>query len=210
MDRERNFVDVVVSEVHKTIRDAERNVKNEWYAAKWEARVSDEWSKLVRGVPSQMSDLAADGSFLMRYISAYGIKGFSFCIALGGSIVAVFGLGDTPIDYEDVSVGLIMVVASQLAFWAGHAVQKSADQRRDAKDQNRLLRLARYRGGSLTVIEATTDLRLPIDKTEAILRELAARGHAEVRVSESGMIVYHFIELEFADEKHRAKQVDEL
>lgn len=33
---------------------------------------------------------------------------------------------------------------------------------------------------------------MTVEKAEEILRELAARGHAEVRVSESGLIVYYF------------------
>ena len=60
------------------------------------------------------------------------------------------------------------------------------------------------------VIEAATDLRLTVDKTETMLRDLSARGYAEVRVSESGLLVYHFHEIERADEKPHARSVDEL
>ena len=49
-----------------------------------------------------------------------------------------------------------------------------------------------------------------LEKAEEILRELAARGHVEVRVSDSGLMVYHFPEIERWDEKHWAKPVDEL
>ncbi len=51
---------------------------------------------------------------------------------------------------------------------------------------------------------------MTVEKAEEILRDLAVRGHAEVRVSESGMIVYHFLEIERQDEKSRARPVDEL
>ena len=60
------------------------------------------------------------------------------------------------------------------------------------------------------VLEAATDGRMTVDTAEEILRELAARGHAEVRVSESGLLVYHLSEIERAEEKDRARPVDEL
>ena len=49
-----------------------------------------------------------------------------------------------------------------------------------------------------------------MEKAEEILRELAVRGHAEMRVSESGLVVYHFPEIEHWDERHWARPVDEL
>ena len=60
------------------------------------------------------------------------------------------------------------------------------------------------------MLEAATDTRITVEKSEEILRELTARGHVEVRVSESGLLIYHFPEIERWDEKHRAKPVDEL
>ena len=54
------------------------------------------------------------------------------------------------------------------------------------------------------------DTRITVEKTEEILRELTISGHAEMRISDSGMVVYHFPEIERWDEKHRARPVDEL
>lgn len=211
-----HIVDEIVSEVSDALKDAERNIRREW---SW---TRDDWQKSktasdirsakqkLNEVPDRLSDLATDGSCLLRYILAYSIKFGSFWTAFAGLIVTVQGLTDTPVDMEHLTVGLALLASGQFGFWCGHLVHKSANRKRAAKDQNRLLRLARNRGGSLTVLEAATDLKLTVDKTEDMMRELAARGHAEVRVSDSGLLVYHFAEIEYASEKDDARPVDEL
>ena len=216
MRKPNHLVDEIVSEVTDALKDAERNIRREW---SW---TRDDWqkSRTVRDfksakeklneVPDRLSDLATDGSCFVRYALAYSIKFGSFWMAFGGLIVTGSGLSDTPMDLEELTVGLALLASGQLGFWFGHLIHKSANRKRTAKDQNRLLRLARSKGGSLTVLEAATDLRLTVDKTEDMMRELAARGHAEVRVSESGLLVYHFAEIEYASEKSGARPVDEL
>ncbi len=216
MPKSHRIIDEIVSEVSGALKDAERNIRREW---NW---TRDDWQQTktgrdiktatekLREVPDRLSDLATDGSCFVRYLFAYSIKGFSLMMAFGGLMAAGNGIVDSPMDLETVAAGLCLLVSGQLGFWGGHLIHKSANRKRDAKDQNRLLRLARRRGGSLTVLEAATDLRLTVDKTEEMLRELAARGHTEVRVSESGLLVYHFAEIEFASEKSGARPVDEL
>ena len=216
MGKKSQLVDEIVSEVAGALKDAERNIRREWT---W---TRDDWnqSRTVKDfkaakqklneVPDRLSDLATDGSCLVRYVLAYSIKFIAFWTAFGGLIVAVSGLTQDQMDFHELSIGLALLASGQFGFWCGHLIHKSANRKRDAKDQNRLLRLARNRGGSLTVLEAATDLKLPVDKTEDMMRELAARGHAEVRVSESGLLVYHFAEIEFASEKSDARPVDEL
>ena len=216
MPKSHNIVDGIVSEVTSALKDAESNVRREW---SW---TRDDWHQTktagdlktakqkLNEVPDRLSDLATDGGCFVRYVFAYSMKGFSAMMALGGLIAAATGFADSPMDLENIAVGLSLLASGQLGFWGGHLIHKSANRKRDAKDQNRLLRLARGRGGNLTVLEAAADLRLTVDKTEDMLRELAARGHVEVRVSESGLLVYHFAEIELESEKYGAKPVDEL
>ena len=144
----------------------------------------------------------------MRYMFAYSIKGFAALMGLSGVIAIIAGVSKGKTD--GITIGLCLLVFAQGSFWVGHRTQKAADRRVAEKDQHRLLRLARDRGGILSVIEAATDLRLTVDKTETMLRDLSARGYAEVRVSESGLLVYHFHEIDRADEKPHARSVDEL
>lgn len=216
MRSHKHVVDEIVSEVTDALKDAERNIRREW---RW---TREDWQKSrtardirsardrLNEVPDRLSDFATDGSCFVRYLFAYSIKGGSILVAVIGLIATFHGFTENPTSLESVAAGLGLLAAGQLGFWGGHAIHRSANRRRDAKDQNRLLRLARSRGGSLTVLEAAADLRLTVDKTEDMLRELAARGHAEVRVSESGLLVYHFAEIEYASEKAEARPVDEL
>lgn len=214
MRRHGNFVEEIVSDVSDALKDAESNIRREWHWAKSEwgqSQASNDFRSAgmkFRNVPNRVSDFATDGSCLVRYMFAYSTKGFAALMGLGELITTIVGFSQG--NKDPTTVGLCLLVFAQFAYWTGHRIQKTADRRGDEKDQNRLLRLARDRSGSLSVIEAATDLRLTVDKTEAILRELAARGYAEVRVSESGLLVYHFHEIERAHEKRDAKPVDEL
>jgi hypothetical protein len=154
----------------------------------------------------------------MRYLFAYGLIGMAALQGFGGLMVVLFALashqpwvnGSTPSMLEPLSVGLVLIVTSQLIWWAGRQVKKSADKKTYARDQHRILRLAREKGGSLTVLEAATESKMTVEKTEEILRELTISGHTEMRISDSGMVVYHFLEIERWDEKHWARPVDEL
>ncbi len=146
----------------------------------------------------------------MRYLFGYFLKGFAVLQGVIGLTVALTALMTGRHTWQMVSVGLLLLATAQLIWWTGRLVHRSADRKRYVQHQHRLLKLARKKGGSLTVLEAATDARMTVEKAEEILRELAARGHAEVRVSESGLIVYCFPEIERWDEKHRARPVHEL
>ncbi len=149
----------------------------------------------------------------MRYALAFVLKATAILFGLGGLMGPVFsgfqpsGFRLAPLDF---SMGLV-VVAIALVFWlAGCRVHASAERKRYAQYQHRLLRLAREKGGSLTVLEAATDGSMTVEKAAEILGDLAVGGSAEVRVSESGLVVYHFPEVERGAEKYRAKPVDDL
>lgn len=147
----------------------------------------------------------------MRYLMAYSMKGFGLMNGLGGFFMVAVALAEHgPQGSEALCMGLGLLVFSQMLWWGGNRFKKSAEERTYARDQHRILRLAREKEGSITVLEAATEIRMTVDKAEEILRELAARGHAEMRISDSGMIVYHFPEIERWEERHWAKRVDDL
>lgn len=165
----------------------------------------------IKRVPNRLSDLATDGGCAMRYLMAYGMKGVGLMQGLGGMFVIAIALAEQGFrGSEPLSIGLSLLVCSQVLWWGGNRVKKSADKRAYARDQYRILRLAREKDGSLTVLEVATEIRMTVEKAEEILRELAARGHAEMRIADSGMIVYHFPEIERWEERHWAKRVDDL
>lgn len=218
------LADEIARKIDRAVNDAERRVKNKWKSG-WKAQVHStsgdfrSATNQFKRMPDRLSDLATDGNCAMRYLLAYGFKGMAALQGFAGVMVVIITLAQhgpwndtqwTQDFLEPFSAGLGLIITSQLIWWAGRQIQKSADKKAHARDQNRILRLARDKGGNLTVLEAATDLRLTVEKTEEILRELAIGGHTEMRISDSGMVVYHFLEIERWDEKHWARPVDEL
>ena len=216
------LADEIASKIDHAVNNAERKIKKKW-KGNWEARVHSASSEFqtatnsFKRVPDRLSDLATDGSCAMRYLFAYGLIGMAALMGFCGLMLVLITLvehppwADTnPFRHEELSAGLCIIVFSQLIWWAGRRVKRSGDKKAHAKNQHRILRLAREKGGSLTVTEAAMDTRITVEKTEEILRELTISGHAEMRISDSGLVVYHFPEIEHWDEKNRARPVDEL
>ena len=217
------LADEIASKIDRAVNDAERKIKKKW-KGNWEARVHSASSDFqtatnsFKRVPDRLSDLATDGSCAMRYLFAYGLIGMAALLGFCGLVAVLIALaeylpwvnGPTSFKYEELSGGLALIVFSQIIWWAGRRVKRSGDKKAHAKNQHRILRLAREKGGSLTVTEAAMDTRITVEKTEEILRELTISGHAEMRISDSGLVVYHFPEIERWDEKYRARPVDEL
>ena len=211
----QRIADRIAYEVDKAVRDAQDTWQRGWKSRVKQTRTAHDLRTAgthLKRVPARLSDLATDGSIAMRYLFGYLLKGLAALQGFGGLMAAGITVAtkSNPWNHEELSIGLVLLVTAQLVWWAGHLVHKSADRKQHGKDQHRLLRLAREKGGNLTVLEAATDGRLTVEKAEDILRELAARGHAEVRVSDSGLLVYHFPEIVRWDEKYWAKPVDEL
>ncbi|MDE2800241.1 MAG: hypothetical protein OXI94_16370 [Gemmatimonadota bacterium] len=214
------LADEIASKIDRAVNDAERKIKKKW-RGNWEARVHTASSDFqsatnsFKRVPDRLSDLATDGSCAMRYLFAYGLIGMAALMGFCGLVLVLIALLEYPPSgnstmLEKLSGGLALIVFSQIIWWAGRRVKRSGDEKAHAKNQHRILRLAREKGGSLTVTEAAMDTRITVEKTEEILRELTISGHAEMRISDSGLVVYHFPEIEHWDEKHRARPVDEL
>lgn len=68
-----------------------------------------------------------------------------------------------------------------------------------------VLQLARKKGGRLTLLEVVTELEVGVDEAEAVLEDLQVRGIAGLLVSDSGLLVYSFHELQYLADKDSAK-----
>ena len=111
--------------------------------------------------------------------------------------------------YEDpLSVGVAFVILGGLLWFLSHRLDESAQLVRDRSRQNSVIRLARERGGKLTVTETAADTGITMEEADRILRDLTEGGYVEMEVSDSGMVVYRFPEIVFANEKSRSKGVD--
>ena len=196
----RNILDEIAYEIEKAICD----VKVAWrdFGESRPAR--------PRRLAFRISDMATDGSCAMRYALGHFLNVASVLFGVAAIVPFVIGIYKRSFTPETL-LFIIAVLTTAVVFrLAGRRMRRSADMKKYAQYQHRLLRLAREKGGSLTVLEAATDGRMTVEKAGEILRTLGEKGSAEVRVSESGLVVYHFPEIERGAEKNRAKPVDEL
>jgi hypothetical protein len=93
----------------------------------------------------------------------------------------------------------------------GAGGRKRLEERREVLRQqtltSELVRLAGQRGGKLTAVEVVSEFAVTPDEAEAALRDLVVRGLAEPEVTESGLLVYAFHDVQRLEEKPRSKGV---
>lgn len=70
-----------------------------------------------------------------------------------------------------------------------------------------VLKLARRLEGRLTAMEVVTELGVGIVEAEAVLKSFNDRGIAGLLISDSGLLVYSFRDLEYLDEKDSARSL---
>lgn len=97
-----------------------------------------------------------------------------------------------------ITVGLPAVGAALLA--RGHFAEKSrlsgrrAELMRNTVDAE-IMRLAGERGGRLTAVEVAVALAMTPDAAAEALKQLGIRGHADVQVTDDGVLVYEFYDI---------------
>ncbi len=178
-------LDQVAAELGRAAKDAQRNWRN-WREAEGcgpnaRARIDlGSAAGKARDLPGRIQDIASEGSHAMRYFFGYCCKGFAILHASGGFGIIVFAVLTTLGGVRQFtssgflapfSGGLCMVIIAQMIWWAGRLLHRSADRKQYAHLQGRLLKLARTKGGNLTVLEAATDGKMTVEKAEEILRE---------------------------------------
>lgn len=68
-----------------------------------------------------------------------------------------------------------------------------------------LLRIARAHGGKLTIVEAVSELAVTPEEAKLSLDALAVRGLADFEVTDSGVVVYVFHDLQHLGDKSKSK-----
>ena len=90
-------------------------------------------------------------------------------------------------------------------FGVGRRIEaRQAALRRDTMEAE-ILRMAERHDGRLTAVEVAGELALPANTAEELLKELMARGMADIEVTDSGLLVYTFHEVRHLSEKEDAK-----
>ena len=70
-----------------------------------------------------------------------------------------------------------------------------------------ILKLAEKKCGKLTVVEVMSDLALNNDTAEKLLDSMVSQSLADVELTESGVIVYSFYEIQHLKDKQKARGV---
>ncbi len=81
------------------------------------------------------------------------------------------------------------------------------DELRRQTQEAEVLQLAQEHKGRLTVVEVATRLALPMPTVEALLGGLHERGMAEIEITDAGLIVYTFRDIQLLPGKGESKDV---
>lgn len=72
-----------------------------------------------------------------------------------------------------------------------------------------IIKLARRAQGRLTVVEVMSELGVDKDQAEQALDSLAQQKYADYEITDSGLLVYTFAELQLLDEKNRSRSIED-
>ena len=73
--------------------------------------------------------------------------------------------------------------------------------------ESEILRLAGQHAGRLTAVEVAQAMAITPEAAKVVLDELAVREHADLEITESGVIVYSFYDVRHLGQKSSAKGV---
>jgi hypothetical protein len=88
----------------------------------------------------------------------------------------------------------------------GNLARRRDDLRRQTQEAE-VLKLAQVHEGKLTVVEVATRLALPTSAVEQLLAGLHERGLAELEITDAGLIVYRFPDVQSLPSKGTSRDV---
>ncbi len=138
----------------------------------------------------------------MLGVSLFMLLGFFNADLSGGTLATVLAL--------TVGVGIPGVAGGTLLVQHFGRRKHLAGRREQLTQQTQeaeVLRLAGAHGGRLAVVEVVRELALTHADAEALLRAMAVRGVADIEVTQSGLLVYTFPDVQRLDEKSSSRGV---
>ena len=90
---------------------------------------------------------------------------------------------------------------------AGGRLKTRRDALRQQTLEAEILRLAGQRGGRLALVEVVTEFAVPTEAAQAALDALVHREIADIAVTDSGVLVYTFHDVERLPEKAKARGI---
>jgi hypothetical protein len=92
-------------------------------------------------------------------------------------------------------------------FRRGRRFESRRDVLRQQTIESEVLRLAGERGGRLTIVEIVTEMAVSTEAAQQAIDALVQREIADIAISDSGVLVYTFHDVERLAEKSRAKGI---
>jgi predicted DNA-binding transcriptional regulator len=146
--------------------------------------------------------LKAAAGFTLIGVSFFMLLGF-FNADLSSSVMATMGA-------LLIGVGLPGTVGGVLVaqhFRQGKGLAKRREQLRLQTQEAEVLRLAGEHDGRLTVVEVVRELAMQHSGAEALLRSMTERGVADIEVTDSGLLVYTFPDVQRLQDKPTSRGV---
>jgi hypothetical protein len=146
----------------------------------------------------------------MRLVAGFGLVGLSLFMLVGFLNAELTGSALNTLLTLLVAVGIPAAAGGTLLhqhFGQRKLLAGSRDQLKRQTQEAELLRLAGEQGGRLTVVEVVRELAVSHSEAEELLRSLQVRGHTEIEITESGMLVYRFPDVQLLSEKATGKGV---
>ncbi|MGH7612783.1 MAG: helix-turn-helix domain-containing protein [Gemmatimonadales bacterium] len=140
----------------------------------------------------------------------------------GGGLIAValfmllgfFNAGpmSTPVAVFTFLLSVALPAATGGSLLRSHFRQKGnfARQREQLRLQtyeSEILQLAQRKGGKLTVVEVAAETGLDAPTADAALQSLAQQGVADIEVTDSGVLVYAFYDIQKLPEKDSSRNI---
>lgn len=140
----------------------------------------------------------------MRPVAGFGLIGVSLFMLLGFFTADLSGSALVTLLTLLIGVGIPGAAGGTLLYQHFGGQKRLAGSRAQLKRQTQeseLLRLAGEHGGRLTVVEVVRELAVTHGEAEELLKSLQVRGFAEIEITESGMLVYRFPDVQLLEEK---------
>ena len=133
---------------------------------------------------------------MMKSIGAWGLIGFGVFISFGELYVISKG----NFSFADFAAWLLfgitpIIIGGVLLIRGKKHDIKHNQQARYALQEKEILRLAQEKGGRLAIPDIVVGTSLNSTEAETVMREMAARGFADMQVTDAGIIVYEFYEI---------------
>ena len=90
-------------------------------------------------------------------------------------------------------------------FGVGRRIGRRREELRRDTLEAEILKMAARHGGRITAVEVAGELAVPAGTAEELLNELMRRELAEIEITDSGLLVYAFHDLQHLSEKESAR-----